>query len=140
KILEFLTIHYGLHPSYLSRARVLTRELLAIAEHLQDSELVGWARYWLGGLSMDEGEFPEAMHELDQAYQLSGVPSAAQPVRPMNWRVHSRAFTSFVLWVSGYPERAVARDTEAFVVAHDLGASAADRLFMCWWSAHLHLL
>jgi tetratricopeptide (TPR) repeat protein len=140
KILEFLTIHYGLHPSYLSRARVLTRELLTIAEHLQDSELIGWARYWLGWLSMHEGDFPEAMQELDQAYQLSGVPSAAQPVRPMNWRVHSRAFTSFVLWVSGYPERAVARAKEAFVVAHDLGASAADRLFVCWWSAHLHLL
>ena len=140
KILELLTMYYGLHPSYISRARVLTAELLTIAEHLQDSELVGWARYWLGWLSMHEGDFPEAMRELDQAYQLSGLSSASQPVRPMNWRVHSRAFTSFVLWVSGYPERAVARATEAFVVARDLAASAADRLFVCWWSAHLHLL
>lgn len=140
KTLEFLTIHYGLDPSYLSRARVLTMELLTIAEDAQDSELIGWARYWLGWLSMFEGDFPAALQELDQAHKLSLVPSAAQPERPMNWRVHSRAFASFVLWVSGYPTRAVGRAREASIVARELRAGAADHLFVCWWSANLHLL
>jgi class 3 adenylate cyclase/tetratricopeptide (TPR) repeat protein len=140
KILEFLAIHYGLHPNYVRRSRILTTELLTLGENMQDAEMVGWSRYWLGWLSMHEGDFAAAMQELEQAHQLSCVASAAQPVRPMDWRVHSRAFTSFVLWVSGYPSRAVSRIGEAFVVARELAASANDRLFAWWWSGYLHLL
>jgi predicted ATPase len=89
---------------------------------------------------MHEGNFAAAMQELEQADQLSRFPLAERPVRPMDWRVHSRAFASFVLWVSGYPSRAVARIGEAFMVARELAASANDRLFTCWWSGYLHLL
>jgi class 3 adenylate cyclase/tetratricopeptide (TPR) repeat protein len=140
KILESLTANYSLVPDHLVQARALANESLTIGEQAQDPELVGWARSRLGWLSMHEGDFPAATRELDQAYQISTIPSLAQRVRPINWRVHSRAFMSFALWVSGYPTRAVTRAEEAFGVARDLGAAATELMFACWWSGNLHLV
>jgi class 3 adenylate cyclase/tetratricopeptide (TPR) repeat protein len=140
KILEFLTINYSLLPEHLRRAHALGTELLSIGERTQNSELVGFARSWLGFLAMNKGEFPAAMCELDEAYRLSAIPSLAQSVRPVDWRVHSRAFTSFVLWASGYPARAIARAKEAFVVAREVEAAAADLIFASWWAGNLYLL
>jgi predicted ATPase len=89
---------------------------------------------------MHEGDFPAALQELEHAYRISAIGSLAPRLRPADWRVHIRAFASFALWVSGYPARAIARAGEAFVVARDIGAAAADRIFACWWSGHLNLL
>ena len=140
KTLEFLTIFYSLLPDQLRRAGAFNSELLAIGEQQQDPELVGWARSWLGWVSMHEGDFPAALQHLEHAYQISAIPSLAQRVRPIDWRVHIRAFASFALWVSGYPARATARAREAFEVAHQVAAAAADRVFACWWSGYLNLL
>jgi class 3 adenylate cyclase/predicted ATPase/tetratricopeptide (TPR) repeat protein len=140
RILESLTIHYGLLANHLTRARVLAKELLTIADHLHDSERIGWARAYLGWMSMHEGDFPGAIEELDQAYRISTIPSLAHRLRAINWRVHSRAFASFALWVSGYPTRATARAREAFEVAREVVAAPSDRIFACWWSANLNLL
>jgi tetratricopeptide (TPR) repeat protein len=140
KILEFLTNHYSLLPDQLRRANALNRELLTIGEQQQDPELVGWARSWLGWSSMHEGDFPAALQELEHAYQISAIPSLAERVRPIDWRIHFRAFASFALWVSGYPARATARAREAFEVAHQVAAAAANKLFACWWSVILNLL
>ena len=140
KILEFLANHYSLLPGHLRRARALNSELLAIGEQQHDSELVGWARSYLGWVSMHEGDFPGALQELEHAYQISAMPSLAQRVRPIDWRVHIRAFASFALWVSGYPARATAIAEEAFEVAHKVAAAAANRIFACWWSVILNLL
>jgi len=89
---------------------------------------------------MHEGDFPAALQHLEHAYQISAIPSLAQRVRPIDWRVHIRAFASFALWVSGYPARATARAREAFEVAHQVAAAAADRVFAYWWSGYLNLL
>jgi predicted ATPase len=89
---------------------------------------------------MHEGDFPAALQELEHAYRISAMSSLVLRLRPYDWRVHGRAFASFALWVSGYPARAIARAGEAFVVARDIGAAAADRIFACWWSGHLNLL
>jgi adenylate cyclase len=140
KILEFLTSYYSLLPDCLSRARALNNELLTIGEQQHNPELVGFVRAWFGWLSMHEGDFPAAVQELDQAYRISAIPSLPQRMRPMYWRVHSRAFGSFALWASGYPTRAIARAREAFAVARDLAAAAADRILACWWSGNLNLL
>jgi class 3 adenylate cyclase/tetratricopeptide (TPR) repeat protein len=140
KILEFLTSFYSLLPDCLSRARALNNELLTIGEQQHNPELVGFVRAWFGWLSMHEGDFPAAVQELDQAYRISAIPSLPQRMRPMYWRVHSRAFGSFALWASGYPTRAIARAREAFAVARDLAAAAADRILACWWSGNLNLL
>ena len=84
---------------------------------------------------MHEGDFPAAIQHLEHAYQISAIPSLAQRVRPIDWRVHIRAFASFALWVSGYPARATASAREAFEVAHQTSRQAAvDRVFACWWS------
>jgi adenylate cyclase len=139
-ILEFLVMHYSIIQDQLRRAGALSRELLTIGERLQDLERVGWARSWLGWVSMHEGDFPTAIQELDHAYQISAIPSLAQRWRPYDWRVHSRSFASFALWVSGYPARATARAREAFEVAHQVTAAAANRIFACWWSGNLNLL
>ena len=140
KILEFLTMYYGILPDQLRRARALSRELLTIAERVQDLERVGWARAWLGWVSMHEGDFPTALQDLEHAYRISAIPSLVHRLRPFNWRVHSRAFASFALWVSGYLTGATSRAREAFEVARAISAAAADRVFACWWSGHLYLL
>ncbi len=140
RVLEFLASHYSVFPDQLSRAGALNRELLTIGEQQHDSELVGWARSWLGWVSMHEGDFPAALKHLDHTYQISAIPSLGQRVRPVDWRVHSRAFGSFVGWVSGYPTLATARAREAFEVAHQVAAPAADRVYACWWTLILNLL
>jgi predicted ATPase len=61
-------------------------------------------------------------------------------VRPVNWRVHSRAFSFFVLWASGYPARAVARAREAFALAREIAAATPDLVFAFWWAGNLNLL
>jgi tetratricopeptide (TPR) repeat protein len=139
-ILEFLVMHYSIIPDQLRRAGALSRELLTIGERLQDLERVGWARSWLGWVSMHEGDFHTAIQELDHAYQISAIPSLAQRWRPYDWRVHSRSFASFALWVSGYPARATARAGEAFEIAYQVSAAAVNRIFAYWWSGHLNLL
>jgi adenylate cyclase len=78
------------------------------------------------------------MRELDQAYKLSAIPSLSQRMRPINWRVHSRAFSSFAFWVSGCPARAVATAREAF--ARDIAAAGVDLIFALRWSGNLQLL
>ncbi|MBV8453774.1 MAG: hypothetical protein JOZ29_16105, partial [Deltaproteobacteria bacterium] len=140
KILEFLAYHYTILPDQLRRARALNMELLTIGERLQDLERVGWVRSRLGWVSMHEGDFPAAIQELDKVYRISAIPSLVHRLRPVNWRVHSRAYGSFALWVSGYPTRAAARAREAFVVGRDTSAAAVDRIFACWWSGNLYLL
>jgi tetratricopeptide (TPR) repeat protein len=140
RILESLAVYYGLSPQHLSQARILTNELLAIADRVQDPELVGWARSRLGWLSMHEGDFTAAIRELDRSYLILAIPSPPQRIRSLDWRVHSRAFASLVLWVSGYPTRAVVRAKEALTTARDVEASATDRIFTCWWFCILNLL
>jgi class 3 adenylate cyclase/tetratricopeptide (TPR) repeat protein len=140
KSLEFLAYKYSILPDQLTRSRALNIELLASSERVQDLERAGWARSRLAWLSMHEGDFRAALQELDEVYQLSAIASLPYRVRPINWRIHGRAFGSFALWVSGYPARAVARAREAFAVARDVRAAAADRIFACWWSGYLNLL
>jgi tetratricopeptide (TPR) repeat protein len=140
KILEFLAINYSLLADQLRRARALNRELLTIAERVQDLERVGLARSWLGWVSMHEGDFPAALQELDEAYRISAIPSLPHRLRPINWRVHSRAFASFALWVSGYPTSATERVREAFEVVRGISAPPAERITACWWSGNLYLL
>jgi predicted ATPase len=89
---------------------------------------------------MHEGDFLAAIQELDEVYRISAIPSLPQRLRPINWRVHSRAFASFALWVSGYPTRATTRAREAFEVGRTISAAAVDRIFACWWSGNLYLL
>jgi len=140
KILEFVTSYYSLLADSLSRARALNSELLTMGEQRQDPELAGFARQWFGWLSMHEGDFFAALQELDQAYRISAIPSLPQRMRPMNWRVHSPAFGSFALWASGYPARAIAKAREAFAIAREIAAPAADRIFACYWAGNLNLL
>jgi class 3 adenylate cyclase/tetratricopeptide (TPR) repeat protein len=140
EILEFLAYQYSILPDQLTRARVLNKELLTSSERVQDSERVGWARSRLAWLSMHEGDFPAAIEELDQATRISIIPALPHRPRPLNWRLHIRAFASFALWVSGYPTRATVRAREAFEIVRRVSAAAVDRAFLCWWSCNLYLL
>jgi tetratricopeptide (TPR) repeat protein len=140
KILEFLAYHYAIIPDQLKRSAALSRELLAIGEQEHDSELVGWAWSRLGWVSMHEGNFPAALEGLEQAFRISAIRSLVPRVRPVDWRVHSRGFASFALWVSGYPAQAIARARQAFEVGDQGATAVADRVFACWWSCLLNLL
>ncbi|MBV8362514.1 MAG: hypothetical protein JO189_31960 [Deltaproteobacteria bacterium] len=140
KILESLDYLCGILHHQLKRARAANREVLAVGEQQRDSELIGWARARLAWLSMHEGDFRTALKELDEAYRILEIPSLPYRVRPVDWRVHSRAFASIILWVSGYPARAIARAREAFAVVREVEAAPPDRIFACWWASNLNLL
>ena len=140
KILEFLAYLYTVLPDRLERARALNKELLTSSERVQDLERVGWARSRLGWLSMHEGDFAAALEHLEHAHRIAAIPSLAQRLRPIDWRVHTRAFASVALWISGYPSRATGTAREAFAVAREIAAAAQDRIFACWWSGNLNLL
>jgi tetratricopeptide (TPR) repeat protein len=140
ELLESLAYHYSVLGDQLSRSRALHAELLASSERVQDFERVGWARSRLAWLSMHAGDFPAAIRELDLTFRISAIPSLPQRMRAINWRVHSRAFASLALWVSGYPARATATGRAAFEIAREITAGGADQIFACWWSGYLNLL
>jgi tetratricopeptide (TPR) repeat protein len=136
------------------RAHTICEKLLRIATETGDVEMIGQARTWRGYTLLYQGDFLAAKEDFDRVYNL---PIAAVPESEIlfyDWRIESRAFDSFILWVLGYPEAAQSRDAEALEAARKgiasgansatetprLGYSELDAISALWWSSALNLL
>ena len=140
EVLLALSDRYTMRFEHRRKGRSLLEELLRAGQRRHDSDMVGWARTWLGWLSLFEGDFISASEEFDQAYDLSSGIWQKRAAASLNWQVLCRSAACFALWVSGNPVRATNRNREAFVVARETSASPADLLVTWWWSAILNLM
>ena len=140
EVLLALSDRYTMRFEHRKKGRSLLEELLRAGQRTHDTDMVGWARSWLGWSSLFEGDFISASEEFDQAHDLSSGIWQKRAAASLNWQVLCRAAACFALWVSGYPVRATDRCRVAFVVAREISASPADLLVTWWWSAVLNLM
>jgi hypothetical protein len=157
EVLWALQLQYSVRGEY-QRAHAICDELLSIATiqpaETADVEMIGQARTWRGYSLLYHGDFLKAKEDLDRVYNL---PIAAAPKSEkllFDWRIQSRAFASFILWVLGYPEAAQNIGAEALKTARQdltsssgqaietahLGFSNLDAISALWWSAAVNLL
>jgi tetratricopeptide (TPR) repeat protein len=101
------------------KAHVLYEGALRIAMRVQNRDMVGRARSWLGYSSMYEGNFIAAIEELEQADELSASDPSKRETAIVSWRIGNRTFASFTLWALGYPERAAATSRSSCVTARE---------------------
>jgi class 3 adenylate cyclase/predicted ATPase len=107
----------------LKTARALGEELLRLAVAAADAALqlvahdvLGDTLYWLG-------EFPRALEHLERGielYRFDEHRALAHQHAGYDPGVACRAFSAYVLWYLGYPDRAVQRNEEAITLARDL--------------------
>jgi tetratricopeptide (TPR) repeat protein len=102
--------------------------------------MAGRARSWLGFSPFWEGDFTEAVEQLEQARKLPPGRTPRWKVTFGNWRVISRSVGALAWWMSGYPDRAAAISREALVIAREEGEQAPDLVPELFWSATLCLL
>jgi predicted ATPase len=152
-----MQLQYSVRGEY-QRAHAICDELLRIATiqaaETADVEMIGQARTWRGYSLLYHGDFLKAKEDFDRVYNL---PIAAAPKSEkllFDWRIQSRAFASFILWVLGYPEAAQNIGAEALKTARQeitstsgqaietahLGFSNLDAISALWWSAAANLL
>jgi class 3 adenylate cyclase/tetratricopeptide (TPR) repeat protein len=140
RVLGALAFLYG---NRLERQRSLSvsEELLRISIRLQDSEMEGRARLWLGFSPLWAGNLRVAIEEFDQADKLPirGT-QFRREVTFGNWRTICRSFASVTLWLLGNPDRAIARSEESFVIAREIKDSPSDLVGALFWCTLLNLL
>jgi class 3 adenylate cyclase/tetratricopeptide (TPR) repeat protein len=124
----------------LPKARALGNDVLRIALHNGDPELVGRAWLGLGISTMWEGNFTSAMGELDEGYKMSAAASSKREreVQVWDWRFRNRYIAAWTSWALGYPERAAARSRESFALVRN--AYPADLAVALHWSALYNLM
>jgi predicted ATPase len=106
----------------LQTARELAEQCLAIAKRVQDSGLLQEAHLMLGGTLLYLGELISA-----RAYLGRGM-ALYDPHRCRSWTlsgvndpgVACLSWTSWMLWLLGYPDQALSRSQEALTLAQKL--------------------
>jgi predicted ATPase len=100
----------------------LAKQLLSLAQSVQDSALLLEAHYAVGQALNLMGEFPGAREHLEQVialYEARQHRSLAF-VHGMDPGVMSRSVAATVLWFLGYPEQALRYSRDALALARDL--------------------
>ena len=98
------------------------REILRLAERQHDTGMLVDGHLVLGLCLITPEGIPVALEHLDEAIaQLRAGPSGSRPFRLGN-NAGATCFTTsaFLLWMLGYPEKAVARAEEAITLATQL--------------------
>ncbi len=118
------------------KAQAVGAELLDMATRVDDSDMVGRARWGLGFLLLLEGKLLAATHQLDHAFNL--LKGSSSEMGLGNWRSVG-LIASLNLWLLGYPERAVAMRKESFAVARGETESLLYFAPLHFWSCILDL-
>ena len=130
----------GLWNAYFARgnlrgARALAKELLTHAQQRSNTPLLFSAYAELGETFFHLGELPLAVPYLQQAVTTddNGISSSRTRQDP---RIAS--YASWALWISGYPDQALQKNTEAITLARGL-AHPHNLAFALGFSGFFHL-
>ena len=120
-VLRSLASYYVAQSEFDKGARI-GREILRLAERQHDTGMLVDGHLVLGLCLITLEGIPVALEHLDEAIaQLRTGPSGSRPFRLGN-NAGATCFTTsaFLLWMLGYPEKAVARAEEAITLATQL--------------------
>ena len=124
---ELAPVLLGLWRFYLARPQLhTTREigetLLRLAQRADDPVLAVIAHYTLGATWMWLGALPAARQHLEAGIALYTLDQRRAPVFRIGQDpgVACRVLAAQILWLLGYPERALAHIHEALALAHEL--------------------
>jgi predicted ATPase/class 3 adenylate cyclase len=113
---------YYIHQSEFDKGAQMGREILRLAERQQDTGMLVEGHLVLGVCVSTLEGIPVALEHLDEAIaQLRTGPPGSRPFRLGN-NAGATCFTTsaFLLWMLGYPDKAVARADEAITLATQL--------------------
>jgi predicted ATPase len=113
---------FNLQRGDLRSAQELSKQLLALAESSRDPSLLveahfcrGYTLFWVGDFAPARDHLEEGIHLYDPQIHRSHVFVYGQdPGVACTFRL------TWVLWLLGYPERALATSNQALSLAHDL--------------------
>lgn len=114
--------YYNSRP-WLSKAREVSEQLLNLAESSQDSGLRMQAHLSRGVTLSYLGEFAPALDNLDRAlarYDVSQPRNASQAYGDHDPETYCLVNQAHVLWRLGFPDRALAKSTQALTLARQL--------------------
>jgi predicted ATPase len=104
------------------RARELGEQLLDLAQRQNDTALLQEAHWALGITKMTRGELKPAHKHLEQSSAFYTPQSlSSQPSRDAaGTQIACLFYTGWVLWMLGYPDKALEFSNKALSLAHDL--------------------
>jgi predicted ATPase len=124
---QIFPVLWGLCAFYSVRAEYQTalemaKQLLSLAESVQDSALLLEAHYTVGQALYFMGEFPGGREHLEQVIALYEVRQhrSLAFVHGMDPGVMGRSMTALALWFLGYPEQALRYSCDALTLAREL--------------------
>jgi tetratricopeptide (TPR) repeat protein len=117
-VLRGLMALYG-HRGELARARAIGEQLLRVADRDHDTDLLLEAHAPLGWVSFHTGRFDEARAHLERAMALYDLKRHRDhlAIYGLDAGVYCTATSGLVLWLLGYPDRAIERTRAALELA-----------------------
>ena len=123
----------------LQTARELGEQLLSLARRIQDPALLLEAHRALGATLYFLGEFAPAQAHFEQCMALYDPQQHRSHAFLYGFdpRVACLCYEIWILWLLGYPDRALQRDREALTLAREL-AHPFSLAFALQWTGMLH--
>jgi class 3 adenylate cyclase/tetratricopeptide (TPR) repeat protein len=141
---QIFPVLWGLCAFYSVRAEYqtaleLAKQLLSLAESVQDSALLLEAHYAVGQALNLMGEFSSSREHLEQVIELYEARQhrSLAFVHGMDPGVMGRSVAASVLWFLGYPEQALRYSRDALTLAREL-AHPFSSAFALFTAASLH--
>jgi tetratricopeptide (TPR) repeat protein len=104
----------------LQTTRELARQMMRLAQHVQDPHLLSRAHIALGCTLSELGELASARLHLEQAVALYDPQMHPRTTVAADPRVYCLSFAAWTLWHLGYPDQALKRSQEALDLAAEL--------------------
>jgi class 3 adenylate cyclase/predicted ATPase len=134
----------GLWMCYLGRAELQSAQTLATecftwAQRQHDSALHLWGHYTLGATLFFRGELSTALVHMEQGSLLSALqhPHSQIGLYGYNLRVVCGSFLAWILWMLGYPDRALQHGHQALTWAQE-GSHPFSLAFVLYILTRLH--
>jgi predicted ATPase/DNA-binding XRE family transcriptional regulator len=126
---QLFQVLWGLHTYYLPRGNIhptaleLARQLLDLAQSLQDPALLIAAQYALGSTLFWFGDHPQAQAHLEQGITLHGLHETASliPLYGQDPGVMCQRYGAWTTWFLGYPDQALELILETLALAKERG-------------------
>jgi len=136
---QLAQVLFGLWRFYVAQpqlhtAREIGETLLRLAQPAHDPSLSVIAHYALGTTWFWLGAFPAARQHLEEGIARYTPDQRHAMVFRIGQdpRVACRAYAAMILWLLGYPARALARLHEALTLAHELSHPFSLAWARCW--------
>jgi class 3 adenylate cyclase/predicted ATPase len=134
-------VHFCVVRGNLPLGRELGEEMLSVAEHLEDPEPLGYARFLFGNTLLWFGELTAARTHLERAIDLYDPERGREAAFRLGFNSGSNSynFLGRVLWHLGYPDQALHCSRQAVAIADGIAHPFSQAVALSWTAA-LHQL